>query len=260
MSSLGLLFAAVLTVVPGNNMPLVEASLDGKQCTLLVDTGASHTTFDLAFITNALPAVKLEEVQLIGRTNVRVPPKFAAVTNLTVGTESFAVEGVMALDLAHLTHGVGRKVDGILGMNHLRLKPCIISLKRGMLEWNPDVAALEGFHPVLTRDRGTTHELIVKLPSGEITPLLIDTGSSFTFLNKTLWPAKAETVKMGTSDVNSQATIGFVRGEKGTLDCGHGYALAVEPILTEETNRNQLGGDVFREVDIYLSDRSVRLR
>lgn len=254
------LIAVALNVVSGNNMPLVEATVEGVPCTLLVDTGASHTTLDLGFVTNSLPKVELQTVELMGTTNVRTLPKFVAVTNFTIGTESFAVEGMMAIDLKHLSQGVGRKVDGILGMNHLRMKPCVISLGRGELVFNPDEAELTGFHEVMTRDRGTTFELVVKLPNGKIVPMLIDTGSSFTFLNRELWEAGEKEIRMGTSDVNANEARAFTKGAKGELNCGRGFKLAVEPILTEETNRNQLGSDVFREHDIYLDARGLRLR
>lgn len=254
------LLAVLLTVVPGNNMPLVEASLDGAPCTLLVDTGASHTTFDLAFITNRLPKAELQDVALMGSTNVRTPPKFVSVTNLTVGTTHYQIEGVMALDLAHLSRGVGRRVDGILGMNHLGEVPCVISLGRGELIFNPDVAELKDFHPVLTRSRGTTFELIVKLPSGEIVPFLVDTGSSFTFVNRELWPEAKREIKLGTSDVNENQAQSFILGESGQFDCGHGFKLPVSPVLTAERNRNQIGSDVFKTVDLAIVSRELRLR
>lgn len=252
--------ALAIAVQSGNNMPLVEASVDGVECTLLLDTGASHTTLDLDFVTKRLPNVELKDVELIGSTNVATPPKFVAVKEFKLGEEIFAIEGMMTLDLSHLSAGVGKRVDGILGINDLRRKPCLISLKRGELIWGPTKEEVEGFHRVLTRDRGTTFELIVKLPSGEITPMLIDTGSSFTFLDRRLWKASADEVRFGTSDVNDTATRGFVRGEKGVLNCGRGFKLEVAPILTEETNRNQLGSDVFQNTDILVERNRLSLR
>lgn len=257
---IGLLLALAIVVQPGNNMPLVEASVDGVECTLLLDTGASHTTLDLNFVTNRLSEVALKEVELVGSTNVATTPKFAAVKELKLGEETFAIDGVMALDLRHLSAGVGRRVDGILGMNHLRLKPCIISLGRGELKWRPTREEKQGFHRVMTRDRGTTLELIVKVPQGEILPMLIDSGSSFTFINRELWQPSKEEVKFGTTDVNHSMARGFVRGEKGLLNCGKGFKIEVSPILTEEKNRNQLGSDVLLGKDILLEPNGVSIR
>lgn len=256
----GVLRAADLTVVERNGMALVQASVDGVACTLLVDTGASHTTLDLGFATNRLTKVELQEVQLLGRTNVATGPKFVKTKQLTVGEATFVTEGVMALDLGHLSGAVGQRVDGILGMNHLREKPCVLSLKRKKLLWAPDEAERAGFRPVLTRDRGTSFELVVKLPGGRIEPLLVDTGSTFTFLNKALWPAGEEPVTINAADVNARADRGFMRGKTGELDCGKGFRLAVTPILTEEMNRNQIGCDVFRTTDILIDGNVLRLR
>lgn len=255
-----LLLALAIAVQGGNNMPLVEGCVDGEKCTLLLDTGASHTTLDLAFVTNRLAGVKLEEVQLVGATNVATPPKFAAVSSLELGEEKLEIEGVMAVDLSHLSSAVGRRVDGILGMNHLRRRRCLISLAKGELKWEPSEEEKLGFHRVLTRDRGTTFELIVKLPSGEIMPLLIDTGSSFTFINRDYWKASEENVHLAAADVNASASMGFVRGEKGTLDCGKGFKIEVSPILTEERNRNQIGSDVFLAHDLLIEGNRVSVR
>lgn len=252
--------AAELTLVERNGMALVAAAVDGVPCTLLVDTGASHTTLDLGFVTNRLPKAELRDVQLVGRTNVAGGPKFVTAAQLAVGEATFATEGLMALDLGHLPAAVGRRVDGILGMNHLRERPCVLSLARRRLLWMPDETERAGFRPVLTRDRGTTFELIAKLPDGRIEPLLVDTGSTFTFLDRSLWPAAEESVTVNAADVNARADRAFVRGKPGELDCGKGLKLAVSPILTEEKNRNQIGYDVFKSVDLLIDGASLRLR
>lgn len=255
-----LLLALAIAVQGGNNMPLVESRVNGEECTLLLDTGASHTTLDLSFVTNRLSGVALEEVKLLGATNVATPPKFAAVSSLELGEEKFQIDGVMAVDLSHLSSAVGRRVDGILGMNHLRLKPCVISLGKGELKWNPTVEDKQGFHSVLTRDRGTTFELIVKTPTGEIVPMLIDTGSTYTFINRELWRESSERVELGTADVNDSARRGFVRGENNLLNCGKGFKIEVSPILTEERNRNQIGSDVFLAHDLLIEGNRVSVR
>lgn len=256
-----LLFAALLTLVPNNNMPLVEAEADGIACTLLVDTGASHTTLDLGFVTNRLPHATLHDVQLMGRTNVSSAPKFVEISRLTIGGEmSFETDGVMALDLGHLSKIVGRRVDGILGMNHLREKVCILSLGRGEITWSPTAAAREGFRPLRTRDRGTTVEVLAVTKWGKRVALLLDTGSTFTFVDRVLWPAAKGDVKMGTGDVNQIAEMSFEKGETGTIDCGEGLNPTISPLLTPERNRNQLGADFFRGADLLLDGRAILLR
>lgn len=253
-----LLFAALLTLVPHNNMPLVEAEADGVACTLLVDTGASHTTLDLGFVTNRLPHATLHDIQLMGRTNVSSAPKFVEMSRLTVGGEmTFETEGVMALDLGHLSKVVGRRVDGILGMNHLREKTCIISLKNGEIVWNPTEEARALFRPLRVRDRGTTFEVLAITPGGRRLAFLVDTGSTFTFIDKNLWPAAEGDVKMGTGDVNAIAEMSFTKGETGEIDCGKDVKLTISPFLTPERNRNQIGSDFFLKTDILLDGPSI---
>lgn len=252
--------AAELTVVPQNGMALVGASVDGVPCTLLVDTGASHTTLDLGFVTNALRGAALRDVELVGQTNVATPPKFVDAKALTVGEATFATEGLMALDLGHLHQAVGRKVDGILGMNHLREKRCVLSLRRGMLIWNPDKSEYEGFLPLNVRDRGTTFEVLAETPTGKSVALLVDTGSTFTFVDEALWPAADDEVKMNTADVNVRMAQSFRRGKEAEIACGDGVKLTVRPILTPEKNRNQLGADVFRTHDLLILHRRLGIR
>lgn len=252
--------AAELTVMPQNGMPLVSASVDGVPCTLLVDTGASHTTLDLGFVTNRLASATIHDVELVGSTNVAMLPKFVEVCRLTVGEMTLATDGLMALDLAHLERAVGRKIDGILGMNHLRQKPCVISLRRQKLIWEPSAAEREGFHPVNVRDRGTTFEMPVVTPSGRPVALLIDTGSTFTFVDEAVWPAAEETLTMGTADVNVRGERSFRRGKAADIDCGGGRTLTLSPVLTPEKNRNQLGSDIFRTHDLLIEGASCFFR
>lgn len=249
--------AAELIVRPQNGMTLVEGRVDGAPCMLLVDTGASHTTLDLAFVTNRLAGVALREVQLVGRTNVGFAPKFVETKKLTIGEMTFETEGVMALDLSHLSGAVGCRVDGILGMNHLRERPCILSLKQKTLTWNPPREEYERFLPLNVRDRGTTFEILTTTPTGAKIALLVDTGSTFSFVDETLWPVTEAEVKMNAADVNQRADAAFKRGKSAEIICGDGVALNISPILTPEKSRNQLGYDVFRDRDLLITRRRL---
>lgn len=252
--------AAVLEVQPKNGMPLVEAEIDGVKCTLLVDTGASHTTLDLGFVTNRLTNVALQEVELVGNTNVAMKPKFASVGKIKVGETVLEVEGVMALELGHLSASVGKRVDGILGMNHLKAKPCLISFKRGEIKFDPEDAETEGFKRVRVRDRGMTYEILAIGPDGKRMALLVDTGSSFTFVSSSLWEAGEEEVRLGATDVNTRTDLALKRGKKGEIGCGGNVSLKIEPILSADDYHNQLGADVFRNVDILLKNGHLYLR
>lgn len=252
--------AVELSVVPQNGMPLVTAAVDGVACTLLVDTGASHTTLDLGFVTNALKGATLHEVELVGRTNVAMMPKFVETRQLTVGEATFETEGLMALDLAHLHRAVGRRVDGILGMNHLRTKPCVLSLGRGELVWEPSAEARAGFRPLTVRDCGTTFKVLTKTPTEKPVALLVDTGSTFTFVDETLWPAAEGELKMGTADVNVRREQSFRRGKSAEVACGPDVRLTLQPVLTPEKNRNQLGNDILKSQDLLIEPNGLKLK
>lgn len=259
-SAFALAQAAKLDVQPRNGMPLVEAEVDGVKCTLLADTGASHTTLDLNFVTNRLSGVELKEVELIGNTNVAMAPKFASVGKLKIGETVLEVDGAMALDLGHLSASVGKRVDGILGMNHIRQKPCLISLKRGEMKWDPEEAETEGFKRVRVRDRGNTYEILAIGPNGRRMALLVDTGSSFTFVSSQLWEAGEDEVKLGATDVNKRVDLALKKGKRGEIGCGGNVSLTIEPILSADDRHNQLGADVFKNVDILLKNGHLYLR
>lgn len=253
------LLLALITLVPGNNMPLVEAEIDGVKATLLLDTGASHTTLDYGFVKNSLPASPLQEVAVMGSTNVKVTPKLVGVETIKVEGKELKGEMVMTIDLSHLSKAVGRPVHGILGMNHLTLYPSIISLKEGTITWEPIEEDLTGFHPTMAKRRGNTFEIMTKTPKGRFAAMLLDTGSTFTFVTPEVWEEAEDDVKMSAADVNKAEQIGFKRGKMGELNFGGGYKKTLSPIISTD-GKNQIGSDLLKTVDIYLASDSVLLR
>lgn len=253
------LLLALITIVPGNNMPLIDAEIDGVKATLLLDTGASHTTLDYGFVTKSLPASPLQEVAVMGSTNVAVTPKLVGVKTIEVEGKALEGEMVMSIDLSHLSKAIGREVHGILGMNHLLLYPSIVSLKKGTITWEPTEADLVGFHPTMAKRRGNTFEIMTKTPKGKFAAMLLDTGSTFTFVTPDVWDAAEEDVKMSAADVNKAEQIGFKRGESGELNFGGGYKKTLSPIISTD-GKNQIGSDLLKTIDIYLTADSVLLR
>lgn len=253
------LLLALITVVPGNNMPLVDVELDGVKATLLLDTGASHTTLDYGFVTSSLPAAPLQEIEITGSTNVAVSPKLVGVKTIMVEGKELEGELVMTIDLSHLSKAVGRPVHGILGMNHMGLYPSIISLQKGTITWEPTKEDLVGFHPTMARKTGTTFEIMTKTPSGKFAAMLLDTGSTFTFVTPDVWEESEESVEMGAADVNKNAQIGYKRGKKGELNFGRGFKLELSPFISTD-GKSQIGSDVLKSHDIYLSATGVALR
>ena len=93
--------------VRANGMHLADGTVDGVPCRLLVDTGATHTTFDLAFVTNRLPAARLEDVKIVGETNVGFAPKCFYRAAFRLGGHAFPAQGAMAVPLDGLHASIG---------------------------------------------------------------------------------------------------------------------------------------------------------
>lgn len=246
-----------------SNMPLIETELDGVKATLILDTGASHTTFDTTFVTNAFPNAKLQPVALLGSTNAKVGPGnqgpcvFGAKT-LKIGSLTLNAADAMAFPLGQLSAVVGRKVDGILGMNHLAARPFILSLADGRIVWNPSAKARVGFVRAHSRLRGNRRELVARLPNGETLGLLIDSGSTWTFIESAHWRATDRKTAVASADLNRRANETMRAGEKGTIDCG--FRFEIEPMIAPQPGLNQIGAATLKNLDLLFDDAGVSLR
>ena len=251
-----------VTVVEGNHMPLVDAVLDGRRATLILDTGASHTTFDLGFVTNAFPGVKLIEPVMVGESNAFAKPRFLAAKTLSIGGRDIAVEGVMALDLSHLDASVGRNVDGILGMDVLRPQRFILSLARSELVFVDEPSEVPpGFVRVPSRlDSSGCYNLLATLPDGTKRAMLLDSGSTYTFLAGTnSWPLAESASSLAASDVNGRAPLAFHPGLPGLLTLGP-TNFPVAPLLLARPPLDQLGSDFLLKADLLHVPSHIFLR
>lgn len=96
-----------LVVCEPTHMLLVEGSLDGTPCTLVFDTGATHTSFDEEFIAKALPEAHPEPVMLAGTSNANFVPKIAMSKTLKVGEVAFEGYPVMAIPFRRYRRSLG---------------------------------------------------------------------------------------------------------------------------------------------------------
>lgn len=247
-----------LTVLPVNHLPLVEAEVDGVKATLLFDTGASHTTFDRAFVEKSLAEKDLQPVLLGGATNVKTAPACFHLGRLALGKAVFGDFTAMTVPLGHLEGSVGRRVDGIVGMNVIRAVPTLLSLGHGRVTFVPSVkeaaaSSVVAANPVVPRVR-------VKL-SGRNTELLVDSGSSFTFLANGLWPTSTNHVALAATDVNGTDAVRPLVGEKGCLDLGAPVEikpLVMPPVMSDQ--RNLLGADTLLRYDLLIDWPSLSFR
>ncbi len=238
-----------LTVHSGNNLQTFQAKINGVPCTMLFDTGASHTTFDRGFIEKNFPTLKLYPIQITADSNVQTSPSAFQVSTFTLGEAELTDFYAMTLPLNHL----GIKVDGILGMNTMAYAPFILDIGNQKVTWlapgesmPKDATAL----PTLWLARNTLRLLATF--SNETLPVLIDSGSSYTFFHQSWWkPATEEDkVAMQTSDVNERAQKAFTKGVPGELKTGM-YTWALTPFISSEPGA-VLGADALMKVKLFI--------
>ena len=248
-----------LKLLSRNNMPLVEAEVDGAKGTFLLDTGATHTTFDLAFVKENLPQAKLTPVAMMAESNVAGAPRYMRVKSMKLGAAEFCDFGAMALDLSHLHASVGAKVDGILGMSTIGRVPCIVSFGAGEVVFVPGKESLAGFGRPVQRSLSDPMSVLLPVKFGDRTvEVLVDSGASFTFLSReTGWPTTGEAASVPAVDINGKAKLAPLVGKKGVLPVGDG--IEVSPLVVSAP-MNRIGSDVLKKYDMLIAGRYVSFR
>ena len=246
--------------VLGNNMPLVRGEVDGKACTLLFDTGATHATLDRGFVERELKGRKLEKVVLAGVTNVEGLPSLMHVDSLKVGAAEFCDFDVMVLDIAHLHEGIGEKIDGVLGMNVIGRVMTLVSLGGGEVVFSPRRERLDGFTNAVARAASDPFSIDLKARYGEKEiPLIVDSGASMTFLGRDFgWPVTDEKAEISAADVNGLGNaMRPVVGREGVLTLG--IPLSIRPMVVAEP-MNRIGADTLLKYDLLIGWRRVAFR
>ena len=251
--------SAKLRIIPGKNMAFVSATLEGRECTLLFDTGATHTTFDMGFVKRELPAVELESVTLGGVSNVEGAPKIFHAHSLKFGDAEFREFDAMALDISGLTRGIGTKVDGVIGMNVIGCIPALVSFGASKVVFMPGKEECDGFGEGIARFKGDPMSVAVVPAIGDRKfGLIVDSAATFTFLDKSLgWPSTGEFVGIGAVDVNGNGAIKAEKGRAGMLKLG--IDVEISPLLVAEP-MNRIGADTLLSYDMLVDFRQVRFR
>ncbi len=244
----------------GNNMPLVRGEVDGKPCTLLFDTGATHTTLDRGFVERVFPDRKLEKVVLAGVTNVEGSPSLVHAGSFKIGDAEFCDFDLMVLDLSHLPRGIGEKVDGVIGMNVIGRVTALVSLGAGEVVFAPARARLVGFTNAV--DRVASDPLSIALKAdcgGRMIPLIVDSAASMTFLGREVgWPETDEKAELSATDVNGNGNgLKPSVGKEGVLTLG--IPLSVRPMVVAEP-MNRIGADTLVKYDLLVGWRRVAFR
>ncbi len=244
---------------------LVRALIDGKACTLIVDTGTTHTSFDTQFIRRNFPGVPLQPVTLRPGSNVSTPPQAIAIKNFQLGDSIQRSFFGIVMDMSTLRTALGVPVDGILGMNNLGIEPFLLSASQGILQWLPSKLPLPpGFQLLASRINSLGgFTLGVQAGKRELF-FLIDSGATYTSVPASSWPAGTVVLQgVESADINSRAsrTEQVRRGLPLDIRLTDDFTLpSVEPILTENDIPCILGLDMLRRFDMLIDVRRGELR
>ena len=81
---------------------VAQCTINGVPCNLIVDTAASHTTFDIKFIKKNFPGLPLENAQIAPGSNVNTVPQLFAMKTFSIGGLHIKNFFGLAMDLTPL--------------------------------------------------------------------------------------------------------------------------------------------------------------
>ncbi len=249
---------AKLEVTPGR-MAFVRGEFNGRPCTMLFDTGATHTTFNRAFLEREFPLIPMRGLVMGGgaTTNVEQQPKIFHADSLKVGEAEFGDFMAIALDMPAFSF------DVILGLNVIGSTRTIVSFGKGEVLFGLGKDAREGFSRPAKRKIDPLDPATILLTAdcgkGEFT-LFVDSGSTWTFLPGDCgWPATSNTVEFTARDINGAGTMRPLQGEKGVLKLSPACEIELSPLLSAEP-LNRIGADTLLEYDMLIEPRAVAFR
>lgn len=193
---------------PNSKLLIAECRINGIPCNLIVDTAASHTTFDVKFIQKHFPNLTLQEVQIAPGSNVHTAPRVFPM-------ESFSIGGLLiknfygcTMDLDSLQKSTHIRVDGILGINYLGFCPFLLSVSNATLQFlERSSFPLKDMKP-LDVERHASGILYIRCTrDGAPFLLALDSGSTLSLAPVEQWPAAPDGshVKAMTSDINGSS-------------------------------------------------------
>ena len=243
---------------PNSKLLIAECRINGIPCNLIVDTAASHTTFDVKFIKKHFPDLALQEVQIAPGSNVHTAPRVFSM-------ESFSIGGLLiknfygcTMDLDPLQNSTRIRVDGILGINYLSFCPFLLSVRDATLQFlERSRFPLKDMKPldVERHDSGILYIRCVR--DGAPFLLALDSGSTLSLAPVEQWPADPDGshVKVMASDINGSSGSHSVMklGVPSTLHMGPDFQMeGLSFVVTGTGGRHQIGVDTLRHFDIIV--------
>lgn len=116
----------------GSTHVLVQGSVNGHVCSMILDTGASRTVADLAFVNEIMPDIDMEENESLsaGLGTNTMQSHFFMAEEIEVGGKKLPGQLLAALDLSHVNQTYQMlglpAVHVVLGSDILRAHKAII--------------------------------------------------------------------------------------------------------------------------------------
>ncbi len=250
-----------------SNLLIAECKLNGVPCKLLVDTAASHTTFDVNFVKKHFPNTSLHTIGLTNESNVQVAPKMFLINSFSMGGLTLRNYDAMAMDLTALKKNFATRIDGLLGINYLKFFPFRLSAKNNTIQF---------LDPALLTKLPNKKELFVsRKPSGvfnvtcrlgkENFTLALDSGATLTMADsaKGKWQIDDSKVfQTHTADINShnKSAIALKAGIPATIKIGPEFELKNQSWFVEgATGRDLLGIDTMEQFDLIIDAKNNKV-
>lgn len=236
---------------------VAQCTVNGVPCNLIVDTAASHTTFDIKFIKKNFPGLPLEDVQIAPGSNVHAVPRLFAMRSFSMGGLHIKNFFGLALDLTPLQKDMQVKIDGILGINYLGFSPFLLSVRNASLQFLERSRFPQHRKP-LDVERDPSGIFYIRCSRGGDTfPLALDSGSSLSMAPLEQWPADPDGNQLTTkaTDINGHngdCTV-MKLGIPSTLRMGPDFQMdGLSFAVTGTGGRYQIGVDTFQHFDIII--------
>lgn len=247
-------------LVRDDNSKLLVAQcfVNGIPCNLIVDTAASHTTFDIKFIKKHFPNLPLEKVQMAPGSNVNAVPLLFPMRSFSIGGLHIKNFFGLALDITPLQKDMQVKVDGLLGINYLGFSPFLLSVKNASLQFLERTQFPTQYMKQLDVERAPSGIFYVRCSRGGGPFLLaLDSGASLSQAPLEQWPAdpNGNQLTIKVTDINGH------RGDCNVIKLGIPSTLRMGPdfqmnglsfAVTGAGGKYHIGVDTFQHFDVII--------
>ena len=237
---------------------VAQCTINGVPCNLIVDTAASHTTFDIKFIKKNFPGLPLENAQIAPGSNVNTVPQLFAMKSFSIGGLHIKNFFGLAMDLTPLQKDMKVRVDGILGINYLGFSPFLLSVRDASLQFLERSRFPSQNMKPLEVERHPSGIFYVRCSrGGDAFLLALDSGSSLSLAPLEQWPAdpNGNQLTAKASDINGHS------GDRNVMKLGIPSTLRMGPdfqmdglsfAVTGTGGRCQIGVDTLQHFDIII--------